>query len=88
MEKRGYLKRVRDKEDRRRVVVELTARAKKRLWEIYGPIATHAYETLRRYSDKELQLFLHFVLEGEQFLERHTRRLHTTRSPNPPVNDG
>ncbi len=79
LEKKGYLKRARDKEDRRKVLVELTPKAKKRLGEIYGPIGQQAYETLKQYSDKELKLFRDFILRGRDFLRQHTERTGSTR---------
>lgn len=73
MEKKGYLKRVRDTEDRRKVLVELTAKVKRRLGDIDGPIGERAYETLRQYSDKELRLLRDVVREGTTFLQERVQ---------------
>jgi DNA-binding MarR family transcriptional regulator len=75
LERVGYLRRVRDTVDRRRVLVELTPEARKRAAEIWGPIAEEAGEDLVRYSDEELLLLRDFVIESREFLARHLARI-------------
>src|SRR5262245_22294894 len=54
LEKVGYVKRVRDTVDRRRVLVEMTDRARRRAEEIWGPIAAEAAEVYSEWSEEEL----------------------------------
>jgi DNA-binding MarR family transcriptional regulator len=61
MERAGYMRRVRDTVDRRRVMVEATPKAHERAWTLYGKIAEKLYEQLERYSDEELELLRDFL---------------------------
>jgi DNA-binding MarR family transcriptional regulator len=61
MEQAGYMRRVRDTVDRRRVMVEATPKAHKRAWALYGKIAERLGEQLERYSDEELELLRDFL---------------------------
>ena len=75
MERAGYVRRVRDTVDRRRVLVELTDEARRRALEIWGPIAEEAVAGLERYSDEELTLIVDFLRGGSEFLGRHLARI-------------
>ena len=75
LERAGYLRRVRDTVDRRRVLVELAPEARKRAGEIWGPIAEEAGERLVRYSDDELVFLRDFMTESREFLARHLARI-------------
>ena len=66
MERAGYVTRVRDPEDRRRVFVELTPEAKKRGHELYEPLAKGWPEMAKRYSDHDLAVLLDFVTYGHE----------------------
>ena len=66
MERAGYVTRVRDPEDRRRVFVELTPEAKKRGHELYEPLAKGWPEMAKRYSDHDLAVLLDFVKYGHE----------------------
>jgi DNA-binding MarR family transcriptional regulator len=75
MEKAGYLQRVRGQEDRRKIMVELTAEAARRTWEIWGPIARWSESELSRYSEAELDFVLAFLRRGRAFLEEYVAKL-------------
>jgi DNA-binding MarR family transcriptional regulator len=73
LEKAGYVRRLRDAADRRRVLVELTDRARQRAAEVYGPLAELMAE-LDRYSDEELTLITGFLrLGGAMLIEQADR---------------
>jgi DNA-binding MarR family transcriptional regulator len=75
MERAGYVQRVRDTVDRRRVLVELTDEARKRAWEIWGPIAEEANEGWGRFSDEQLVFLRDFLVGSQEFLARHLERI-------------
>ena len=64
LEKLGYLRRVADPGDRRRVLLELTALTKEVTGLIYGPVAEEFRQIARRYSIKDLELILDFIQMG------------------------
>lgn len=75
LERAGYAQRVADPDDRRRVLVELTARAQELTWEMFGPLAEEAGPLLGRYSDDELRLLIEFHRLGREVQERQAQRL-------------
>lgn len=84
MERAGYMRRVRDTVDRRRVMVEATPKAHERAWTLYGKIAEKLYEQLERYSDEELELLRDFLrarteIDLEVAAEFRQRRPLSTR---------
>ena len=83
MEEAGYLQRVRDKEDRRKIMVELTPEATRRTWEIWGPLARWSETELSKYSDAELRFVLEFLRRGRAFVEKYTVELRG-RAPSSP----
>ena len=67
LERVGYVRRIRDPADRRRVWVELTEMARKRAEEVYGPLAG-AMSEFDRYSDADLRLITAYVERGSELL--------------------
>ena len=75
MEAAGFLRRVPDTTDRRRVLIEVTpvvARVGELIW---GPIAEDFRELSTRYSTAELELMLDFVRRGNALQEERQARL-------------
>ncbi len=70
LERAGYARRVRDADDRRRVLVELTEEARRDLWPYYEPLARLSEQLFARYSDQELALVLDFLQTGASLFER------------------
>lgn len=81
LERAGYVRRVRDGVDRRRVLVELTDHARQRTWEIWGPIAEQADEELAHYSDAELAFIRDFLRRGREILSQHLGRIGNPADP-------
>jgi DNA-binding MarR family transcriptional regulator len=77
LEQLGYVQRVRDTEDRRRVLVELTPKAKRATWELYGPLGEMGAELAERYSDEQLEVILDFVDQARQMSAQHLAALRT-----------
>lgn len=80
LERKGYVRRVRDPADRRRVLVELTEQARVQAWQIYGPIAEEGDAGLARYTDEQLRLISNFLHEGQALAERHLERMSAQQS--------
>jgi DNA-binding MarR family transcriptional regulator len=77
LERVGYVRRVRDTTDRRRVLVELTDLARARAWEIWGPVAADAGEGFARLDDEQLRFIRDFLRDGREFLDRHRERVRS-----------
>jgi DNA-binding MarR family transcriptional regulator len=75
MERDGYVRRVRDDQDRRRVTVELTARMNELNAEIYGPVGMQGRELLQRYSSEQLTMMCNFFHDGAELLDEHGARV-------------
>jgi DNA-binding MarR family transcriptional regulator len=83
LERAGYVRRVRDREDRRRVLVEVTDRMQKLTQELYGPLAESGDRLLDGYSDDVLRALREILdraaeLQLEQ-AERVTERVNARR---------
>lgn len=77
LERKGYVRRVRDGADRRRVFVELTDLARKFAWEAYGPVAQDTREVLRAYSDDQLAAMRDFLSADRELHQRHHQRIRS-----------
>jgi DNA-binding MarR family transcriptional regulator len=75
LEKAGYARRVRDENDRRRVLVELTDALRKAGPNVYAAHVEHSERMYKRYTQEQLELLLEFVREGRELNEREATRL-------------
>src|SRR5919109_3309500 len=75
MERAGYARRVRDQNDRRQVIVELTPLAAERGRQIWGPLGADATAELSRMSIAELHAARDFFRRGREINERQLERL-------------
>ena len=75
MEGMDFVTRSRDESDRRRVLVELTPRARELAWSMYGPIGDYAREYLDGLSDEELGLINRFVEVATEVNERRAAEI-------------
>jgi DNA-binding MarR family transcriptional regulator len=72
LEKVGYAHRVTDPGDRRRVLVELTDKARAAGYELMaGPMIDAGQTLLGRYSERDLELMIDFMEQGAEIRERH-----------------
>lgn len=69
LEAAGYVRRVRDEEDRRRVLVDLTKRARKSGRALYEPLALRFAEFSRRLTIEQIELLLEFARLGREMNE-------------------
>jgi DNA-binding MarR family transcriptional regulator len=75
LERAGYARRVRDPNDRRRVLVEPTLDGIEGAGDLYGEHLALAERAYRRYNEKELELLLEWVREGRELNEREAAKL-------------
>jgi DNA-binding MarR family transcriptional regulator len=75
MEEAGYVRRVRDSEDRRRVLVEVTPKMRERAARFYGPLAQEGDRMLERYSTKQLATFTELLRRSRELQEQQAARI-------------
>jgi DNA-binding MarR family transcriptional regulator len=76
LEAAGYVRRVRDTVDRRRVIIETTAEIGRRSEPVYGPLVAEGNEVLGVFDADQLAIITDFVRRTRGLLDRHTTRLH------------
>jgi DNA-binding MarR family transcriptional regulator len=75
LERAGYVRRVRDPADRRRVLVEPTELSGERGREIYGPFGEQVEPMFARFTDADLALIRDFLRLGNDFYGVQTSRI-------------
>jgi DNA-binding MarR family transcriptional regulator len=75
LERAGYARRVRDQEDRRQVMVEVTPLLAERATPIWGPLGEEALSALMRLPAEGLQALIDFYRLGIELNERHIERV-------------
>ena len=84
LERAGLVRRLADPSDRRRVLVQLTATARARTADVYGPLIDSMAE-FNRYSDDELRLLSGFLRRATRLLDQHADRVEQLgRERQPP----
>jgi DNA-binding MarR family transcriptional regulator len=78
LEAAGYVRRIRDTADRRRILVELTESAQRGAAEVYGPLV-EAFVEYEKYSDDELRLITGYIERGSDLLLAHAERIEEMR---------
>jgi DNA-binding MarR family transcriptional regulator len=78
LERAGYVRRLRDDTDRRRILVEMTDLARQGAAEVYGPLAEVLSE-YDKYSDDELRLITRYIERGSELLLDHEARIQDMR---------
>lgn len=85
LERAGLARRIPDRTDRRRVLIELTDRARRAIEAMFGPMAELAGPLVTRYSDDDLKLLIEFnqLMQGvqERLAEMLRERLRDGRGP-------
>jgi DNA-binding MarR family transcriptional regulator len=74
LERAGWVRRLRDDADRRRVLVEFTEQARRAAGEVYGPFA-EAVAGFADYTDAELELIREFLRRGSELLLAQAARV-------------
>jgi DNA-binding MarR family transcriptional regulator len=75
LEDRGYVHRIRDEADRRRVMIEPTAKLEREAWEIWRPMKGGWDALMRAHTNDQLTFLLEFMRESTDVILRHIDRL-------------
>jgi DNA-binding MarR family transcriptional regulator len=78
LERAGYVRRIRDSADRRRVHVEQTEESLRLGGELYGALATDAYALLAGYEPRELEFLCDFFRRARELQLRHEARIRAS----------
>jgi DNA-binding MarR family transcriptional regulator len=78
LERAGWVRRLRDETDRRRILVELTDKARQGAAEVYGPFVGVLSE-FDKYSDAELRFITRYIERGSELLLEHAARIEDMR---------
>jgi DNA-binding MarR family transcriptional regulator len=76
LEARGYVARNRSTEDRRKVMVEMTHKARQAAARYYGPIAVEGAQFIASFSNEELTAVERFLTGAIDLQERRLAELH------------
>ena len=87
LEKRGFVTRTRDPEDRRRVTLRLTPEANRLAWEAYGPLGEMGGPFIQEISDEELKAIIRFLRSGTEINQRRADELLSAGDPAPPASE-
>jgi DNA-binding MarR family transcriptional regulator len=79
LEAKGFARRVRDTQDRRRVLVDVAPKARERAEELYGTAEEGAAE-LSVYSDDQLEFLIDFLRGSVAYQEERMRRLEALKA--------
>lgn len=82
LEQAGFVRRERDAQDRRRVVIHLeTERALKTVAPVFGPMMGNWQRMAARYTDDQLRLIVEFYGQMEEIIRDHLARLREQLPP-------
>jgi DNA-binding MarR family transcriptional regulator len=80
LERAGYVRRVRDEGDRRRVLVEITDRMQDLMGELYGPLAASGDALLRGLTEEHLSVMRDVMREAARLQLEQADRVRERRS--------
>jgi DNA-binding MarR family transcriptional regulator len=75
LEMSGLVRRVRDTQDRRRVIVEITDEVGRLGAPVFGPLVADAAEAHAQFDEDELATITRFIRIERELLARHTERV-------------
>ena len=64
VERKGYARRIRDPDDRRGVLLELTEKARQEAGAIWAPVVSAGERMMSGYTDAELEVVLRFLRDA------------------------
>jgi DNA-binding MarR family transcriptional regulator len=82
LEAAGFVRRVRDTQDRRKVIVEVTDEVDRAAEPVYGPLAADAARAHAVFDTDELATITKFIRIERELLARHTARVATMERPD------
>jgi DNA-binding MarR family transcriptional regulator len=75
LEQRGFVRRLRDPNDRRRVLVEMTGEGFEQVNRFYGPIVEEGVELFADATDKQLVLMRDWLVAARALTDQHRERI-------------
>ena len=75
LERKGFVERVRDASDRRRVMVEMTRDGAKRIGAFYGPMVSEGVTLLDGFTLGQLELVRDWLVAARELTDRHRDRI-------------
>jgi len=75
LERKGFVQRVRDPADRRRVLVEMTPDGQKRVGRYYGPIVAEGTVLFAEVTDERLGEMRDWLVAARELTDRHRVRI-------------
>ncbi|HEX4049786.1 MAG TPA: MarR family transcriptional regulator [Steroidobacteraceae bacterium] len=75
IEQAGFIRRIRNDQDRRGVTIEATQTAKDAIKSIWAPIRADGLAVLRKYSDADLELLCRFFEDYCEIQRTHAARI-------------
>ena len=86
LERKGFVRRVRDTVDRRKILVELTDAAQDQTRLLYGPLVVDGARLLANYTHEQLLVVRDYLEGSRQLTDRHRHRIAGASSgePGPP----
>lgn len=75
LEEVGFVRRVRDSEDRRRVLIERTPESTKSAMRYYGPFMNRSFELMSHYDAEQLTAIRDFMREAAEITEKYAKEL-------------
>lgn len=83
LERAGFVRRLRDAQDRRSVTIELIEERNREAAELYAPLQKAAATILESYNDRELAVIADYVARSNLMLHDTADMIATDRSPSP-----
>jgi DNA-binding MarR family transcriptional regulator len=71
LERKGFVRRVREADDRRQVFVEMTEDGRDRVWRLYGPLVEEGAQLFERFTRAELDSMLNLIEKMQTLAVEH-----------------
>ena len=75
LERKGFVQRVRDRDDRRRVLVAMTPEGRERVNSFYGPLVAEGNVLFADITDEEIERMRDWLVAARELTDRHRGRL-------------
>jgi DNA-binding MarR family transcriptional regulator len=84
LEEVGFVRRVRDSEDRRRVLIERTPESTKIAMRYYGPFMNRTFQSMAKYTAEELEVIRDFLRGAAELSDEYAKELRAQAAADPP----